>query len=157
MKALHVMLAVQFVIICALGFLLFDAKHPDRDRERVETALTDIRGALSVGANYTQFQEKVQALAAAVENYRTRGAPRRYLKRYDLSLQLYKDSLEYWHYEMSMAARVDFDDPDRAEATMKRIEKEMKELGVPEVTSKEQLFEKADEVWRADRPAQPKQ
>jgi len=54
---------IQFLVICALGLLLLQGTWPTADRERVETALADICVAVSVGANYTQFQEKVQAVA----------------------------------------------------------------------------------------------
>jgi len=55
-KVLATIVVVQFVVICALGFLLFQGGRPAAERERVEAALTDIHGTLSVGANFTQLQ-----------------------------------------------------------------------------------------------------
>ncbi len=150
-KVLFVTVA-PFLAVCVIGYLLTVQTRQTRDRERVETAFTDIRRALSVGVNSTQLQEKVQALGAAVENYRLRSASRKDLKRYELALQIYADSLEYWRCEARMTAGQDFDDPDRVITTLKRIEKEMKDVGVSEVTSKEQKWQKADEVWRRGAP-----
>jgi hypothetical protein len=72
-KALLAIVVIQFVVICALGFLLVQGRRPTAERERVEIALADLRGALSVGASYTQLREKVQALAAAIETFRAKG------------------------------------------------------------------------------------
>jgi len=99
---------IQFVVIYALGLLLVQGRRPtaDRerataDRERVEAALADIRGALSVGSNYTQLQEKVQALAAAIENLRAKGGAASDLARFERSEKLYKDSLDLLSEELS--------------------------------------------------------
>ena len=100
-KALVAIVVIQFVVICALGFLLVQGSRPSAERERVEMALADIRGALSIGANYTQFQEKVQALAAAVENFRSKGGAGSDLARFERSQKLYKDSLDLWREELS--------------------------------------------------------
>jgi hypothetical protein len=94
---------IQFVVICALAFMLAQGRRPSADAEKVDTALADIRGALSVGANYTQFQEKVQALAAAIESFRAKGGPTRDIIRFEESQKLYKESLDLWSEEMSLA------------------------------------------------------
>ena len=102
-KALVVIVVIQFVVICALAFMLAQGRRASAEGERVDTALTDIRGALSVGANYTQFQEKVQALAAAIENLRAKGGATSDLTRFEESQELYKESLDLWSEEMSLA------------------------------------------------------
>jgi hypothetical protein len=87
---------VQLVTICALVVFLFESKRPKADVSKVEKVLGDIRGAMSVGANYTQFQERVQSLAAAIEGYKSDGGAGADLKRFEESLGLYKDSLDLW-------------------------------------------------------------
>ena len=100
-KALVAIVVAQFVVICVLGLLLVQGRRPTAEQERVEIALADIRGALSVGANYTQFQEKVQALAAAIDNFRSKGGAGGDLARFELSQKLYKDSLDLWSDELN--------------------------------------------------------
>ena len=114
--------AVQFVVICALSVLLYDAKRPKQVPSRVETVLADIHGVLSVGANYTQFQEKVQSLGAAIEEYKSEGGGGPALKRFDESLQLYTDSLDLWT-EMITFPNI-YDSRTRRPSTLIRIAKE---------------------------------
>jgi hypothetical protein len=95
-KPLLAIVVIQSVVICALGFLLVQGRRPTAERERVETALADIRGALSVGVSFTQLQEKVQALASAIENFRARGGEGADLAGFERAAKLYKDSLELW-------------------------------------------------------------
>lgn len=100
-KALAAIVVIQFVVIGALGVLLVHGRRPTAEQEKAETALADIRGVLSVGANYTQLQERVQALAAAIENFRAKGGPESELARLERSQKLYKDSLDLWSEELS--------------------------------------------------------
>jgi len=99
-RALFAIIVFQSVVICVLGFLLVHQHRPTAEQERVELALADIRGALLVGASYTQFQEKIQALAAAIDNFRSKGGSGRDLARFEMSQKLYKDSLDLWSDEL---------------------------------------------------------
>ena len=126
-KVLGAIVVVQFVVICALGFLLLKGGRPTAERERVETSLTDIHGTLSVGANFTQFEEKVQALAAAIENFRAKGGGGSELVRFEQSLRLYKDSVDLWSDELSNSWEYEKKVGDRfgsAPAPLWRIAKE---------------------------------
>jgi hypothetical protein len=102
-KVLAAIVVIQFLVICALGLMLAQGRRQSAERERVDSALADIRGALSVGADYTQFQEKVQAFAAAVENFRAKGGAKSDLTRFEESQKLYKDSLDLWSEEINLA------------------------------------------------------
>jgi hypothetical protein len=162
-KLLGTIVVVQFVVICALGFLLLQRGRPTAERERVEAALTDIHGALSVGANFTQLQEKVQTLAAAVETFRTKGGDGSELVRFEQSLKLYKDSVDLWSDKLSDSWRYEKKVGDRfgyAPTTLERIAKEqsydISQSGIPyKIFADElqqQLWAKADEAGRGVKP-----
>lgn len=172
-KALVAIVVIQFIVICALGLLLVQGKRPTAERERVETALADIRGALSVGANYTQLQEKVQALAATIENFRARGGAGSDLERFGRSQKLYKDSLDLWGEELSYPGLYERSPHRRyAPTALERIAKEQGlDLSDPEFSYKifadellQQLWKKADQAGHgvntqkesAPEPTQPK-
>jgi len=65
-------------------------------------------------------------------------------------LELYTLSLGLWGYELGLSSISEL------ENIQKGIEKELKELGGDRL-SKEQLWRRADEVWRADGPARRKE
>jgi hypothetical protein len=175
-KTLLAIVVVQLVVICALGLLLVQGRRPTAERERVESALTDIHGALSVGANYTQLQEKVQALAAAIENFRAKGGAERDLARFERSEKLYKDSLDLWSDELTYPNRYERSPEDRlfvsVPTPLERIAKEQGfVLPVHEFSYKvladellQQLWTKADQAGRgvntqkesAPEPTEPK-
>jgi hypothetical protein len=119
----------------------------------VETALTDIHGTLSVGAKFTQLQEKVQALAAAIENFRAKGGGGSELVRFEQSLKLYKDSLDLWSDELSHSWMYEGED---ISPTLRRIAREQgfdisRSGGPYKVFADEllqQLWAKADEAGR---------
>jgi hypothetical protein len=158
-KVLGTIVVVQFVVICALGFLLLQGGRPTAEREKVETALTDIHGTLSVGANFTQLQEKVQALAATIDNFRAKGGGGSELVRFEQSLKLYKDSLDLWSDELSNSWRYEKKVGDRfgyAPAPLERIAKEQSyDISQSGIHYKifadellQQLWAKADEAGR---------
>ena len=159
-KALVAIVVIQFVVICALGFLLVQGRRPSAERERVETALADIRGALTVGANYTQFQEKVQALAAAVENFRSKGGAGSDLTRFEQSQKLYKDSLDLWSDELRYPALYESERRRFVPTPLERIAKEQGfDLSNPEFSYKiaadvllQELWKKADDAGRGAEP-----
>ncbi|MEO8096093.1 MAG: hypothetical protein ABI811_00205 [Acidobacteriota bacterium] len=171
-KALGAVVVIQFVVICALGLLLVQGRRPTAERERVKTALADIRGALSVGANYTQFQEKVQALAAAIENFRSQGGAGNDLARFEQSQKLYKDSLDLWSDELSYPGLYESERRRFVPTPLERIAKEQGlDLSEPKVPYKifadellQQLWKKADQAGSgvnpqkesAPEPTQPK-
>jgi hypothetical protein len=175
-KALVAIVVIQFVVICALGFLLLRGGRPTAERERVEAALTDIHGTLSVGANFTQLQEKVQALAAAVENFRAKGGGGEELVRFEQSLKLYKDSVDLWNDKLSNSWRYEKKVGDRfsyAPTALLRIAKEESfDVSYSGISYKvfadellQQLWAKADQAGRGvntqkesapDDPTQPK-
>jgi hypothetical protein len=158
-KALVVTVVIQFVVICALGFLLVRGTRPSAERERVETALADIRGALSVGANYTQFQEKVQAFAAAIESFRSKGGAASDLGRFESAQKLYKDSLELWNHELMYPRLYELSPEDRnfviVPTPLERIAKEQGfDLPVNEFSYKVLADELLRQLWtRADQAA----
>jgi hypothetical protein len=165
-KALVAIVMVQFLVICALGLLLLQGTRPTAERERVETALADIRGALSVGANYTQFQEKVQALAAAVENFRAKGGGGTDLARFEQAQELYKDSLDLWSDELNSSWRYE-NGRKRVPDVLERIAKEQGvDVSSPEISYYkyfadellQQLWAKADEAGHGVKlvPPHPK-
>lgn len=155
-KTLVGIVVIQFVVICALGFLLVHGRRPPPERERVEMAFADIRGVLSVGANYTQFQEKVQALAAAVENFRSAGGTADDLARFDRAKKFYKDSLDLWSDEISYPATYESERRRFTPIVLQRIAKEQGfDLSGEGVSYKifadellQELWKKADEVAR---------
>ena len=154
-KTLVATVVIQFVVICSLGFLLVQGRRPSAERERVETAIADVRGALSVGANYTQFEEKVQALAGAVENLRAKGPAGSDLAAFDKSLKLYKDSIDLWSDELSYPGLYERSPHGRfVPRTLERVAKEQGlDLSDPEFSYKisadvllQQLWAKADQA-----------
>jgi hypothetical protein len=175
-KVLVAIVVIQFVVICALGLLLVQGRRPTAERERVETALADIRGALSVGANYMQLQEKVQALAAAIENFRAKGGAGSDLARFERSQKLYKDSLDLWSDELTYPNRYERSPENRlfvlVPTPLERIAREQGfDLPVREFSFKvladellQQLWTEADQAGRgvntqresAPEPTQPK-
>jgi hypothetical protein len=163
-KALVAIVMIQFLVICALGLLLLQGTRPTAERERVETSLADIRGALSVGANYTQFQEKVQALAAAVENFRAKGGGGTDLARFEQAQKLYKDSLDLWSDELNSSWRYENGRKGRVPDVLGRIAKEQGvDVSSPEISYYkyfadellQQLWAKADEAGRGVKPVPP--
>lgn len=146
---------VQFVVICVLGVLLFEAtrtKTAPLVPSRVETALADIHGVLSVGANYTQFQEKVQSLGGAIEEYRSQGGDGLTLKRFEDCLKLYKDSLDLWGDTINLPNTYSRSGT-RVPATLERIAKEQGyaidgeyQFKIQSDVLLQQLWSKADEV-----------
>jgi hypothetical protein len=84
--------------------------------------LADMRGILSVGVSYTQFQEKVQSLSGAIEEYRSDGGDGAALKRFDESLKLYKESLDLWEDTINFPSR--YDSRTRVPWMFERIAKE---------------------------------
>jgi hypothetical protein len=123
-KALVAIVVAQFVVICVFALLLVRGRRPTAEQERVETALADIRGALSVGANYTQFQEKVQALAAAIDNFRSKGGAGSDLAQFELSQKLYEDSLDLWSDELRRSALYESERRLFVPTVLERIAKE---------------------------------
>ena len=49
---------VELVVICVLAALLFEAARPKNLPSRIETALADIHGVLSVGPTTRSFRRK---------------------------------------------------------------------------------------------------
>jgi len=156
-KTLTAIVLIQFALICALGLQLARGRRPAAERERISTVLGDIRGALSVGANYTQLQEKVQAFAAAIENFRSNGGAVGDLEPFERAQGLYKDSLELWSDELTYPSRYEQFPEDRRSvwvpATLKRIAKEQGlDLAVNEFSYKALADELLQELWaRADQ------
>lgn len=153
-RMLKSVVVAQLVVICVLAVLLFEATRPRTAPSRVETALADIHGALTVGANYTQFQEKVQSLGGAIEEYRSGGGDGPSLKRFDECLKLYKDSLDLWGDSINLPNTYSRSGT-RPPAILQRIAKEQGMDITGEFPFKaeadvlmQQLWAKADETGR---------
>jgi hypothetical protein len=147
--------AVQLVVICVLAVLLFEATRPKPVPSRVETVLADIHGVLSVGANYTQFQEKVQSLSAAIEEDRSAGRGGPALKTFEESLKLYKESLDLWEDTITFPYTYGSDPSYRSAPTGLVVI--AKQLGEPITKDSykaqadwfiKELWQKADEIGR---------
>jgi len=148
---------VQLVVICVLAVLLFEATRPKTVPlvpSRAETALADIHGVLSVGANYTQFQEKVQSLGGAIEEYRSQGGDGPTLKRFEECLKLYKDSLDLWGDTINLPNTYSRSGT-RVPATLERVAKEQGfpidgeyQFKVQSDVLLQQLWARADEIGR---------
>jgi len=156
-RVLKLILVAQFVVICVLAVLLFEATRPKTAPSRVETVLADIHGVLSVGANYTQFQEKVQSLGGAIEEYRSAGGGGATLKRFEECLKLYKDSLDLWEDTINLPNTYSRSGT-RVPATLDRIAREQGfdisgefEFKVQSDVLMQQLWAKADEVGRGGK------
>jgi hypothetical protein len=136
---------VQFVVICALSVLLYEANRPKLAPSRVPTVLADIRGVLSVGANYTQFQEKVQSLSAAIEEYNSEGGSGPALKGFEESLKLYKDSLDLWTEMINLPNT--YASETRRPSTLLRIAREQGFEITSGVSNKVQADVLMQELW----------
>lgn len=80
-----------------LGYLLYSRSQPHEDPFlSVDTAVTDIAGAISVGVNYERFSEKVQRLSTTILTAGRIGADAHRLRLYSTALDNYKDSLDVW-------------------------------------------------------------
>ena len=148
-KLLVGIVVIEFVVICALSFLLVQGRRPSPERERVLQALADIHGVLAVGANYTQFQEKVQALAGAVENFRSAGGGADDLAPFYCAQKLYKDSLDLWSDEIDYPATYESERRRFTPTVLQRIAKEqgfdLSGEGIPYKAFADQLLQ---ELWR---------
>jgi hypothetical protein len=147
---------VQFVVICALSVVVYDVERPKPVPSRVENVLAEIHGVLFVGANYTQFQEKVQSLGGAIEEYKSEGGGGSILKRFNESLKLYKDSLDLWTDTINLPNT--YDSNTRRPYILVRIAKEQGfEFGgdfpnkVYADVLMQKLWAKADEVGRGKK------
>jgi hypothetical protein len=153
----RLIVVVQLGVICVLAVLLFEARRPKTVPSRVETVLADIHGVLSVGANYTQFQEKVQSLGGAIEEYRSEGGDGPTLKRFEECLKLYKDSLDLWGDTINLPNTYSRSGT-RVPATLERIAKEQGfdidgpyQFKIQSDVLMQQLWAKADEVGRGNK------
>lgn len=160
-KTLVGITVIQFGVICALTFLLLQEKRPSQEKQRVETALAGIRGALSVGANYTQFQEKIQVLAVAVEGFRSTGRSADDLVRFERALKLYKDSLDLWSDQLHYPVMYESERHRFTPIVLERIAREQSfDLSLEGVSYKvladvllQDLWKKADDAARGVNPS----